>query len=57
MDINYLLRREQISLMMAARATSPEARHAHGALARGYGTLLAKARFPHRRAPIRVGSA
>lgn len=57
MDINYLLRREQISLMMAARATSPEARHAHGALARGYGTLLAKARFPHRRAPMRVGSA
>jgi len=52
MDINYLLKREQISLMMAARAASVEARLVHAALARSYGTLLAGSRFPHRRSAM-----
>jgi hypothetical protein len=48
MDTNYLLKREQVSLMMAARATSAEARHAHTGLARRYGSMLAERSFPHR---------
>ncbi len=36
MDVNYLLHREQMSLMCAARASCPESRAAHESLARGY---------------------
>jgi hypothetical protein len=49
MDINYLLKREQVSLMMAKLAVSREARFAHAGLARGYGALLAASDYPHRR--------
>lgn len=49
MDINYLLAREQISLLRATHADTPEARHAHAGLARGYGERLAATLFPHRR--------
>lgn len=48
MDINYLLHREQISLMMASKAASGEARHAHRGLARGYGAQLRAGGYPHR---------
>lgn len=48
MDTNYLLKREQISLMMAARAKGVEARFAHFELARGYGAMLVAKLFPHR---------
>ncbi len=50
MDINYLLKREQVSLWMAVNANSREARYSHRALARGYATLLAQRDFPHREA-------
>lgn len=52
MDTNYLLKREQVSLMMAARAVTPEARCAHAGLARLYGKMLSEGQFPHR--PFRV---
>ncbi|MBY0583447.1 MAG: hypothetical protein K2P68_11095 [Sphingomonas sp.] len=49
MDTNYLLAREQISLMRARTAASPAARAAHAGLARGYGAMLAQGTlFPHR---------
>lgn len=48
MDTNYLLKREQLSLMMADRSVSVEARHAHTELAQGYGRMLVERRFPHR---------
>lgn len=53
MDTNYLLRREQVSLMMAGKAASAEARLAHTGLARAYGKLLAASRFPHRQFKMR----
>lgn len=48
MDTNYLLQREQISLMMARKATCTSSRLAHAGLARAYGALLAAGTFPHR---------
>jgi len=48
LDTNYLLRREQISLMMARKAGCSSSRLAHAGLARGYGALLAAGTFPHR---------
>lgn len=48
LDTNYLLQREQISLMMARNATCSSVRHAHAGLARAYGALLAAGTFPHR---------
>lgn len=48
MDTNYLLRREQISLMMARKAGCSSSRLAHAGLARAYGALLAAGTFPHR---------
>jgi len=42
MDINYLLSREQISLIKARDAASPEARAAHAGLARIYGEALGR---------------
>lgn len=40
LDLNYLFRREQISLVQARTAASLEARAAHAGLARGYGALI-----------------
>jgi hypothetical protein len=48
MDTNYFLKREQVSLIMAAKAASPEARYAHAGLARLYGKMLRQMDFPHR---------
>lgn len=48
MDINYLLSREQISLLKAREATLPEVRAAHNGLARVYGAALEASNFPHR---------
>ena len=47
MDINYLLKREQISLMRAKAANSVEARAAHEGLARCYGEKLQQSTYPH----------
>jgi hypothetical protein len=59
MDINELLYREQVSLANAANAACAPSRHAHEALARGYGVRLTAAGFPHRpyRARIAAGRA
>ncbi|NIJ29178.1 hypothetical protein FHT00_001111 [Sphingomonas insulae] len=54
MDINYLLSREQISLMKARTAACPEARAAHAGLARAYGQALGRSAFPHRDVDARV---
>lgn len=48
MDINELLRREQVSLFRAANTACRSARHAHHGLARGYAERLIAAGFPHR---------
>ncbi len=42
MDLNYLLYREQASLMRAGAAKSVEARRAHLGLASGYGEAIRK---------------
>lgn len=47
MDLNYLLAREQTSLIMAAAAQTSCARLAHEDMARRYGLLLALTGFPH----------
>ncbi|MEI9851107.1 MAG: hypothetical protein WDN24_10015 [Sphingomonas sp.] len=52
MDINYLLKREQISLMRAEVAGSVEARIAHEGLARGYGARLRQSAYPHVDMPV-----
>lgn len=49
MDTNYLLKREQVSLIMARGAACACSRRAHAGLARGYGDKLAAGPFPHRR--------
>lgn len=53
MDLNYLFRREQISLVSVERADGRSARAAHAALARGYATLIAEkhARYRFCKAP------
>ena len=51
MDINYLLKREQISRMRAGAAASEEAQIAHDGLARGYAEQLSKIAFPGARRP------
>lgn len=48
MDVNYLQSREQIELIKARDAASPEARAAHAGLAKVYGAALAGSAFPHR---------
>lgn len=53
MDTNYVLAREQVSLMRADVALTPEARRAHQGLARGYRAILAERRFPHAAVPQR----
>jgi hypothetical protein len=55
MDTNYILSREQISLVRAKTALSPEARCAHSGLARGYATILAARGFPNRVATTGCG--
>lgn len=40
MDLNYLYHRHQVSLMMAANATSEEARRVHLDLAEGYASRI-----------------
>ena len=47
MDVNYLLAREQVSILRASTATDPSARFAHREFARQYGLLLAGT-YPHR---------
>ena len=54
MDINYLLSREQISLMKARDAACPEARAAHAGLAKIYGEALERSAFPHRNLDVSV---
>lgn len=56
MDINYILRREQVSLHNALIASSVPARMAHEALAEAYGALLVKSGFPHRSRKERLAS-
>jgi hypothetical protein len=51
MDINELLHREQVSLANAASSACIPSRVAHEGLARGYGTRLIAAGFPHRPYP------
>ncbi|WP_157218837.1 hypothetical protein [Flavisphingomonas formosensis] len=46
MDINYLLARQQISLMNAAVAQNMCARRAHTDLAAAYGAALSSLGFP-----------
>jgi len=46
MDINYLLARQQISLMNATNAASICARRAHEKLAAAYGAKLSRYGFP-----------
>ncbi len=48
MDINYILRREQVSLYNASVASSAPARLVHEKLAIAYGQILTESGFPHR---------
>lgn len=48
MDLNYLLHREQVSILRAGAAAGPEARACHTALAKGYAALILDQRYPHR---------
>jgi hypothetical protein len=52
MDINYILRREQVSLYNASVSASGPAKLAHEGMAFAYGRLLAEAGFPHRDSTI-----
>lgn len=52
MDINYTLKREQISLHNALNAPSAAARIVHRKLARAYGALLATSSYPHASARV-----
>lgn len=51
MDINYLLTREQVSIMRARAATGTEARLAHEGLARGYAARLRQIVLPATQGP------
>lgn len=42
MDLNYLLHRQQVSLMRADAASSDSVRHAHHGLARDYAAQIAR---------------
>jgi len=46
MDINFLLKREQIALMLGKAAETLEARNDHERLARFYGERLREIAFP-----------
>lgn len=47
MDFNYLCRRHQASLVMAANAACDEARRAHRELAGAYASLIVTAETRH----------
>jgi hypothetical protein len=49
MDINYLLRREQIAIARAESSGSRCARAAHRAFAQEYGRRLVESSYPHNR--------
>jgi len=55
LDLNYLFRREQISLVNAQRANGRSARAAHAALARGYAAQIATRHglYRFRKAPVK----
>jgi hypothetical protein len=52
LDLNYLLRREQISLMRAESAACLSSRASHAGLARGYAALIDAEPYPFRNAPV-----
>jgi hypothetical protein len=52
LDLNYLLSREQISLVRAERAACLSSRAAHAGLARGYAALLDAVPYPFRNAQV-----
>lgn len=52
MDVNYLLHRQQVSLIRAQRAASPESRAAHLGLARAYRERVEAYRIGNREAAI-----
>lgn len=49
MDLNYLFYRQQMSLLRARTASSPESRRAHEGLARGYTEQILAYRNNNRR--------
>lgn len=49
MDVNYLFYRQQMSLLRAKTASSPESRAAHEGLARGYTEQILAYRNKNRR--------
>lgn len=55
-DLNYLLHREQVSLLRAQLAASSESRCAHQGLARAYGVRIREHRAPYR-TPLTDGTA
>lgn len=52
MDVNYLLHRQQVSLIRAERANSPEGRAAYLGLARAYRERVEAYRMCNREAAI-----
>ena len=52
MDLNYLYRRQQISLFMAEHGSSDQARRVHGGLADLYASRIAEAKRAH--TPLRA---
>jgi hypothetical protein len=54
LDVNYLLHRQQVSLICAQRASSVEGRAAYEGLARGYTDELIAYRRENQREPARV---
>ena len=48
MDLNYLLRRHQVSLFMAENGACERSRAAHDALAKAYAAEIASARHERR---------
>lgn len=47
MDLNQILAREQVAMMLSAAATDPRVRAAQNALIRGHGIRLKAHGFPH----------
>lgn len=47
MDLNYLYKRHQISLFMAANGSSAAVRRIHGEFGERYAALIAAARLSH----------
>lgn len=55
MDLNYVLKREQISLVHARTASCGPSRAAHAGLARGYARLARTGHYAFKAAPLRMG--